>query len=39
VRLELGEDGTLRARVWSLAGTERTLLLDVHPEEVEPKKD
>jgi hypothetical protein len=39
VRFDLEKGGTLRARVWSLAGTERTLLLDVHHEEVEPKKD
>ena len=33
----LEEDGTLRSRVWSLEGTERTLVLDAHHEELEPK--
>lgn len=39
VRLDFEKDGTLHHRVWSLQGTERTLLLDVHHKKLEPKKD
>ena len=39
VRLDFERDGALRQRVWSLKGTERTLLLDVHHKKLEPKKD
>jgi hypothetical protein len=39
VRLDFEQDGTLRHRVWSLEGAERTLMLDVHHKELEPKKD
>ncbi|MFN0241795.1 MAG: hypothetical protein ACKVWV_02800 [Planctomycetota bacterium] len=38
VRFDLESDGTLRSRVWSLAGSERTLLLDVHHKELATKK-
>ena len=38
VRLDFEPDGTLRQRVWSLEGTERTLMLDVHHRKVEPKE-
>ncbi len=36
-RLDFEKDGTLRHRVWSLNGTERTLLLDVQHQELETK--
>ncbi len=37
VRLDLGQDGATRNRIWSLAGQQlRTLLLDVQHQEVEP---
>ena len=39
VRFDFEEDGTLRDRVWSLDGTDRELVLDVHHERVEPKED
>jgi hypothetical protein len=39
VRFDFEQDGTLRHRVWSLKGTERTLMLDVHHKKLEPKKD
>jgi hypothetical protein len=39
VRLDFAKDGTLRQRVWSSKGTERTLLLDVHHKKIEPKQD
>ena len=39
VRLDLAKDGATRNRVWSLEGPERTLVLDVHHEQLEPKKD
>lgn len=39
VRFDFETDGSLRNRVWSLAGTERTLMLDVHHEKLEPKED
>jgi len=39
VRFDFEQEGTLRHRVWSLKGTERTLMLDVHHKELEPKKD
>jgi hypothetical protein len=38
-RFDFEQDGTLRHRVWSLNGTERALVLDVHHKELEPKKD
>ena len=34
VRFDFEKDGTLRHRVWSLKGTERTLMLDVHHKKV-----
>ena len=34
VRFDFEKDGTLRHRVWSLRGTERTLMLDVHHKQV-----
>ena len=37
VRFDFGKDGTLRNRVWSVEGSERTLLLDVRHRKVEPK--
>jgi hypothetical protein len=37
VRFDFEQDGTLRHRVWSLNGTERKLMLDVHHKELEPK--
>jgi hypothetical protein len=39
VRLDFETDGTLRNRVWSIEGTERTLMLDVRHENLEPKND
>jgi len=39
VRFDFEPDGTLRDRVWSLKGTERTLMLDVHHKKLEPKED
>ncbi|MEK6675030.1 MAG: hypothetical protein AABZ47_05170 [Planctomycetota bacterium] len=36
-RFDFEQDGTLRHRVWSVKGTERTLMLDVHHKELEPK--
>lgn len=39
VRFDFEKDGTLRNRVWSLEGTDRELMLDVHHKKVEPKKD
>ena len=39
LRFDFERDGTLRHRVWSLQGTERTLMLDVHHRKLEPKKD
>ncbi|MFO0842651.1 MAG: hypothetical protein U0797_09695 [Gemmataceae bacterium] len=39
VRLDLEKDGTLRHRVWSLKGAERTPLLDAHHKKLESKKD
>ncbi|MDB5351791.1 MAG: putative transposase [Planctomycetota bacterium] len=39
VRFDFEKDGTLRHRVWSLKGTDRTLMLDVHHKKLEPKKD
>jgi hypothetical protein len=39
VRLDFEQDGTLRHRVWSLKGAERTLLLDVRHKKLKPKKD
>ena len=39
VRFDFEKDGTLRDRVWSLEGTERTLRLDVLHKKLERKKD
>jgi len=39
VRFDFERDGTLRHRVWSLDGAERTLMLDVHHKKLEPKND
>jgi hypothetical protein len=39
VRFDFARDGILRQRVWSVSGTERTLLLDVQHEKLEPKTD
>ena len=39
VRFDFEKDETLRQRVWSLKGTERTLMLDVHHKKLEPKRD
>ena len=39
VRFDFEQDKTLRHRVWSLQGTERTLTLDVHHKKLEPKRD
>lgn len=39
VRFDFEKDATLRQRVWSVHGTERTLVLDVQHKEFEPKKD
>ncbi len=39
VRFDFEQDGTLRHRVWSLKGTERSLMLDVQHEKLESKKD
>lgn len=39
VRFDFEKDGTLRDRVWTLKGTERTLMLDVHHKKLEPNKD
>lgn len=39
VRLEFEKNGTLRHRIWSFTGAERTLMLDVHHKKLEAKKD
>lgn len=39
VRFDFEKDGSLRHRVWSLEGTERTLVLDVRHNKIEPKKN
>lgn len=39
VRFDFEGDGTLRNRIWSLAGTQRALLLDVHHAQLAPTKD
>jgi hypothetical protein len=39
VRLDFVNDETLRTRVWSLKGTERTLLLDILHEKLKQKKE
>jgi len=39
VRFDFEKDGTLRDRVWSLKGTERTLMLDVRHKKLEPKNN
>ena len=38
VRIDFAKDGTLQQRVWSVAGAERTLLLDVQHRKSEPKQ-
>lgn len=37
VRFDFEKDETLRQRVWSLQGTDRTLMLDVHHKKLKPK--
>ncbi len=37
VRFDFQENGTVRDRVWSVNGTERTLMLDVNHKKLEPK--
>ena len=39
VRLDFEPDGTLRQRIWSINGPERSLMLDVHHKKVESKKN
>lgn len=39
VRIDFEGDETLRYRDWSLEGSERTLILDLHHKKLEPKKD
>lgn len=39
VRFDFEEDGSLRNRIWSFAGSARTLVLDVHHAKLEPEKD
>ncbi len=39
VRFDFERDGTLRHRVWSLNGAERTLMLEVHHKKLEPMKE
>lgn len=39
VRFDLAPDGTVRDRVWSLEGTERTLFLDAQFDPAAPKSD
>ncbi len=39
VRFDFEKDGTVRYRVWSIEGAERTLLLDVLHKKLEPKRD
>lgn len=39
VRLDFEKDGTVRQRVWSVKGKDRSLTLDVHHKKVEPKKE
>lgn len=38
-RFDFENDETLRQRVWTLDGAERTLMLDVHHKKLEPKSD
>jgi len=38
-RIDFENDKTLRQRVWSVDGTRRTLLLDVHHKQLESRKD
>jgi hypothetical protein len=38
-RFDFENDGTLRHRVWSLEGPERTLMLDARHEQLEPQQD
>ncbi len=37
-RFDFGHDGTLRQRVWSVDGTERILMLDVHHTPIEESR-
>jgi hypothetical protein len=39
VRLDFGQDGTLRDRVWSVEGDVRTLILDLHHRKIGSKTD
>ncbi len=39
LRFDFEKDGTLRQRVWSLEGTGRKLMLDVHHTKLAPKQD
>lgn len=39
VQFDFEGDGTLRQRVWSISGTDRALVLDVHHRKVAPKQD
>jgi hypothetical protein len=39
VRLDFEKDGTMRQRVWSLTGAERTVRLDIHHKKLEPMKN
>lgn len=38
-RFDFEKDETLRQRVWSFEGAERTLVIDVHHKKIEPKSD
>jgi hypothetical protein len=39
VRFDFEQNGILRHRVWSLKGTDRTLMLDAHHKKLVPKSD
>ena len=39
VQLDIEKDGTLRGRVWSVKGGERTLMFDIHHQKLDAKKD
>ena len=39
VRFDFEKDATLRHRVWSLKGADRTLMLDVHHKKLDLKRD
>jgi hypothetical protein len=39
VHLEVDQGGTLRHRVWSLEGTERAVVLDIHHRKLDPPND